>query len=135
MVQTAIADPTYVLGRSENEARRLMLQAQIYDRITRRFLSDAGLAAGMTVLDVGSGGEDVFCTSSAGAFGVCDTTTGNAAYCAVDAGCFPCAKDADCQQICGPAAACIVCAGKECFGTGGTACVAPGDGECAFPPT
>jgi hypothetical protein len=34
------------------------------------------------------GGEDIFCTSTAGGLGVCDTTTGNAAYCAVSAGCF-----------------------------------------------
>jgi hypothetical protein len=72
------------------------------------------------------GGEDVFCTSSAGGLGVCDTTTGNAAYCAVSAGCFACAKDADCRGVCGPAAACIVCAG-ECDDTGGTACVGPSE--------
>ena len=59
MAQTALADPDYVMGRSEAEAQRLMLQAQLYDRITRRFLADAGLATGMTVLDVGSGTGDV----------------------------------------------------------------------------
>jgi ubiquinone/menaquinone biosynthesis C-methylase UbiE len=59
MSQAALADPAYVLGRSEAEARRLMLQAQIYDRVTRRFLADAGITAGMTVLDVGSGAGDV----------------------------------------------------------------------------
>lgn len=59
MTQTVVADPTYVMGRSEAEARRLMLQARLYDRITRRFLEDAGLAVGMTVLDVGSGAGDV----------------------------------------------------------------------------
>ena len=47
------------MGRSEAEAQRLMLQAQLHDRLTRRFLADAGLAAGMTVLDVGSGTGDV----------------------------------------------------------------------------
>src|SRR5438046_1077078 len=59
MVQTVLADPAYVMGRSEHEARRLLLQARLYDSITRRFLEDAGLAAGMTVLDVGSGTGDV----------------------------------------------------------------------------
>src|SRR5689334_23358579 len=47
------------MGRSEAEARRLQLQAGLYDRITRRFLADAGLGPGMTVLDVGSGPGDV----------------------------------------------------------------------------
>lgn len=59
MVQTAIADPAYVMGRSEAESRRLMLQSRLYERITRRFLEDAGIASGMTVLDVGSGAGDV----------------------------------------------------------------------------
>lgn len=59
MAQLALQDPAYVMGRSEAEARRLMLQARLYDRITRRFLADAGLAKGMTVLDIGSGAGDV----------------------------------------------------------------------------
>jgi len=59
MAQQSIADPTYVLGRSEAEAQRLMLQSRILDRITRSFLSNAGIAPGMTVLDVGSGAGDV----------------------------------------------------------------------------
>ena len=59
MVQTAMADPAYVMGRTEAESRRLMLQSRLYDRITRRFLEDAGLTAGMTVLDAGSGAGDV----------------------------------------------------------------------------
>lgn len=59
MGRTALADPVYVMGRTDAEARRLVLQAQLYDRITRRFLADAGLAPGMTVLDVGSGMGDV----------------------------------------------------------------------------
>jgi SAM-dependent methyltransferase len=59
MAQQTLADPVYVLGRSEAEARRLQLQARLYDHLTRRFLADAGLAPGMTVLDVGSGPGDV----------------------------------------------------------------------------
>src|SRR5215204_2686931 len=47
------------MGRSEAEAHRLMLQARLLDRPTRRFLGDVGLAPGMTVLDVGSGVGDV----------------------------------------------------------------------------
>jgi ubiquinone/menaquinone biosynthesis C-methylase UbiE len=59
VAQQAVADPTYILGRSEAEAQRLMLQSRIFDRFTRRFLADAGIAPGMTVLDVGSGAGDV----------------------------------------------------------------------------
>lgn len=59
MVQEAIADPTYVLGCTDAEAERLILQSRIFDRITRRFLADAGIGAGMTVLDIGSGSGDV----------------------------------------------------------------------------
>jgi ubiquinone/menaquinone biosynthesis C-methylase UbiE len=49
----------YALGRSEAETRRLILQNQIYGPITRRLLADAGITAGMRVLDVGSGAGDV----------------------------------------------------------------------------
>lgn len=59
LTQTRREDPTYVMGRSEAESERLRLQAQLYDGLTRRFLEDAGLAPGMTVLDVGSGVGDV----------------------------------------------------------------------------
>jgi hypothetical protein len=75
------------------------------------------------------GGMDVECTSSAGEPGFCNTTTGNAGYCANDGGCFACSKDADCQEFCGPAAACILC-GDDCAETG-TRCVGPD--ECLFP--
>ena len=59
MVQHVDADPTYVLGRSDAEARRLMLQSRLFHRISRRFLANAGIAPGTTVLDVGTGAGDV----------------------------------------------------------------------------
>ncbi len=48
----------YELGHSDRELKRLRLQAQLVDPITRRFFRDAGLKRGMRVLDVGSGGGD-----------------------------------------------------------------------------
>jgi SAM-dependent methyltransferase len=51
-------DP-YVLGRSEAETRRLILQHLIYAPLTRRVFEAAGVGAGMRVLDVGSGAGDV----------------------------------------------------------------------------
>src|SRR5215510_2378967 len=50
---------TYVLGRSEAETRRLILQNQIYGPLTRRFFQAAGIGPGMKVLDIGSGAGDV----------------------------------------------------------------------------
>ena len=52
-------DPAYVLGRSEEEARRLEMQAKLLDRATRLLFQDAGIKAGMKVLDIGSGSGDV----------------------------------------------------------------------------
>ena len=49
----------YPLGRSDAETRRLILQHQIYSPITRQFLTAAGIARGMKVLDLGSGAGDV----------------------------------------------------------------------------
>jgi ubiquinone/menaquinone biosynthesis C-methylase UbiE len=48
----------YELGHSDRELKRLRLQAQLVDPITRQFFHDAGLEPGMRVLDVGSGGGD-----------------------------------------------------------------------------
>src|SRR5262249_57928651 len=45
---------TYVLGRSEAETRRLILQHQIYGPITRRLFEAAGIGARMRGLDVGT---------------------------------------------------------------------------------
>jgi SAM-dependent methyltransferase len=53
------APDTYVLGRSDAETRRLILQHQIYGPLTRRLFEAAGIGAGMRVLDVGSGAGDV----------------------------------------------------------------------------
>jgi len=52
-------DPTYLVGRSEEETQRLLRQGQLYGPLTRRLLVDAGVGQGMRVLDVGSGAGDV----------------------------------------------------------------------------
>jgi len=59
MDQRTHVDPTYILGSSEAETHRLQVQADLYGSVTRRFLEDAGIVAGMKVLDVGSGAGDV----------------------------------------------------------------------------
>jgi SAM-dependent methyltransferase len=49
----------YALGRSTAETDRLIEQHHLYGPFTRQFLSDAGITAGMKVLDLGSGAGDV----------------------------------------------------------------------------
>jgi ubiquinone/menaquinone biosynthesis C-methylase UbiE len=49
----------YALGHSSRELDRLSFQGSVFAPYTRQFLSDAGLTAGMRVLDVGSGTGDV----------------------------------------------------------------------------
>ncbi|WP_155060342.1 class I SAM-dependent methyltransferase [Streptomyces blattellae] len=60
---TAIATPDaqadYVLGSSDQEHQRLMLQARILRPSTEQFLRLGGLGPGMSVLDLGSGMGDV----------------------------------------------------------------------------
>jgi ubiquinone/menaquinone biosynthesis C-methylase UbiE len=51
--------PTYLLGFSEQEHQRLMVQSQLYDQITERAFVGAGIGPGMRVLDCGSGAGDV----------------------------------------------------------------------------
>ena len=50
---------TYLFGHSAGETDRLLRQARLFGPYTRRLLEDAGIAAGMRVLDVGSGAGDV----------------------------------------------------------------------------
>ena len=43
---------TYLFGHSAGETDRLLRQARLFGPYTRRLLEDAGIAAGMRVLDV-----------------------------------------------------------------------------------
>lgn len=56
-----VPSPTYVLGHTDHQLRRLRAQARFLEPVTRRFLREAGLTEGMRVLDVGSGAGDVAC--------------------------------------------------------------------------
>jgi SAM-dependent methyltransferase len=47
------------MGRTAAEAERLIRQGRFLEPATRRLLAEAGLAAGMRVLDLGSGAGDV----------------------------------------------------------------------------
>jgi hypothetical protein len=79
----------------------------------------------------GCAGVSGSCMTSIGLEGGCDTTTGNAGYCGYGFACADCHKDADCQELCGLAAAvCITC--PDCDGTSAfqTACVGPGPINC-----
>jgi SAM-dependent methyltransferase len=49
----------YALGHSSRELDRLSFQGTVFAPYTQQFLVDAGLTAGMRVLDVGSGSGDV----------------------------------------------------------------------------
>lgn len=48
----------YSLGTSEHETERLVSQGVAIDDLTRQFFAGAGIAPGMTVLDLGSGAGD-----------------------------------------------------------------------------
>jgi SAM-dependent methyltransferase len=54
-----MSNPTYVLGHSEREISRLKAQARLLEPFTRGLLCEAGVSAGMRILDVGSGAGDV----------------------------------------------------------------------------
>ena len=49
----------YALGHSSRELDRLTFQGTVFAPHTRQLLTEAGIAPGMRVLDVGSGGGDV----------------------------------------------------------------------------
>jgi SAM-dependent methyltransferase len=53
------AGPSYGPGHADHELERLKVQARLIEPITRRFMVEAGIEAGMRVLDVGSGVGDV----------------------------------------------------------------------------
>jgi len=53
------AHDQYALGRSPQEYARLERQAELMRPMTQRLFADAGIQAGMTVLDLGSGAGDV----------------------------------------------------------------------------
>jgi Methyltransferase domain len=52
-------DAPYALGHSERELKRLTIQARLYDPFTEQAFRDAGITAGVRVLDVGCGAGDV----------------------------------------------------------------------------
>jgi len=50
-----MANPIYALGHSDRELERLGAQARLVGPTTQQFFREAGIGAGMRVLDVGSG--------------------------------------------------------------------------------
>jgi SAM-dependent methyltransferase len=54
-----MADPVYALGHTDRELERLSAQERLVGPTTRQFFREAGIGAGMRVLDVGSGAGDV----------------------------------------------------------------------------
>jgi tRNA A58 N-methylase Trm61 len=54
-----MTNPAYVLGHSDRELSRLRLQARLLEPATRQIFREAGIDAGMRVLDIGSGAGDV----------------------------------------------------------------------------
>jgi ubiquinone/menaquinone biosynthesis C-methylase UbiE len=53
------ASQSYALGHTPEAIQRLLVQGQLFHPFTRRLLEDAGLRAGMHVLDLGCGPGDV----------------------------------------------------------------------------
>ena len=59
MTEQSKTDAVYAVGFTEQERRRLMLQGRLFAETTRQLFLDAGIGAGMRVLDVGCGVGDV----------------------------------------------------------------------------
>jgi ubiquinone/menaquinone biosynthesis C-methylase UbiE len=59
MATTQHSAQNYLMGHTERERRRLMLQGAVLNPITEDLLRRAGLCPGMTVLDIGCGAGDV----------------------------------------------------------------------------
>lgn len=53
-----MTNPDYALGHSDRELERLSAQDRFVGAVTRQFFLEAGVGAGMRVLDVGSGAGD-----------------------------------------------------------------------------
>jgi SAM-dependent methyltransferase len=64
MDTTPTPETTYILGALPGEQARLMTRAGLEQRQLERCFEDAGLTAGMTVLDVGCGPGDVSMTAA-----------------------------------------------------------------------
>jgi SAM-dependent methyltransferase len=58
-VPSDMTNPAYVLGHSDRELSRLRVQARLLEPATRQIFREAGIGAGMRVLDIGSGAGDV----------------------------------------------------------------------------
>ncbi len=58
-IETSNAQVEYALGHSSRELDRLSFQGSVLAPYTHQLLIEAGLTAGMHVLDVGSGSGDV----------------------------------------------------------------------------
>jgi SAM-dependent methyltransferase len=57
--QVSVRPLEYALGHSARELERLSAQARALDPLTRQVFSEAGIAPGMRVLDIGTGTGDV----------------------------------------------------------------------------
>src|SRR5437016_5059168 len=64
MAEGSKTEDTYVLGRSEAETQRLMRASRMMDLPLHHLFEDAGITAGMRVLDIGSGAGDVAITAA-----------------------------------------------------------------------